>query len=250
MKKIAGAERWNSRLPRSATPEVRDSPLHRWHHILPPSSASPRVLTVCAALALSFFFASCSRSLPGVTSVTAVPNGTSIDLSWNAVAGATAYDVFLSTDASVSPTSSSQELVATGTGTVVSGLTTGTTYYIIVAATSLYGFSLGTASDVLAVQLTGAPANPAPVITAISASPSVAAAGSPVVFATSASDTDGDTLTYTWTVNEGTVAGPTANLNLYSWTAPSPGTPTTYTVGVQVTDGTTTASATTTVTVE
>ena len=203
-----------------------------------------------AIAAVALLLASCAHSLSGVTSVTAVPNGTSIDLSWEAVAGATAYDVFLSTDAGVSPTSYSQQVVATGTSAVFSGLTTGTTYYIIVAATSLYGFSLGAASDVLAVQLTGAPANPAPVITAISAAPSVAAAGSLVLFAVSASDTDGDTLAYTWSVNGGTVAGPTAGLNLYNWTAPSPATATTYTVGVQVGDGTTTVSATTTVTVQ
>jgi len=156
--------------------------------------SAANLLLLCSTLAILLLLATCARSLPGVTSVTAVPNGTSIDLSWEAVAGATAYDVFLSTDPNVSSTSYSQEIVATGTSTAVSGLTTGTTYYIIVAATSLYGFSLGTASDVLAVQLTGAPANPAPVITAISASPSVAAAASLVLFAVSASDTDGDTL--------------------------------------------------------
>ncbi len=181
-------------------------------------------------------------------SVTATPSGSSLIVSWQPVSGATAYDVFLSESPGVSPTSYTEEVVSTTSSATISGLTIGATYYLVVAPTAVSGFSLGPASDVVSVEMTGASATPVPVITAISVSPQVVSSGSSVLFAASATDTDGDTLDYTWTVNGSTVAGPTADLDQYTWIAP--GTTGSYTVGVTVTDGTTTASATTTVTVD
>lgn len=205
------------------------------------------VAVFCGLAAFTVILVSCSRELSSVTSVTATPNGTSLDVSWAAVAGATGYEVFLSTSPGVSPTSYTQSVAVSSTSTTLTGLTVGDTYYLVVSPTSLYGFSFGPASNVVAVNVTGTPSNPAPVITAITASPDVASVGSTVLFAATASDTDGDTLTYTWYVNGSSVAGPTADLNQYTWNASSTGS---YTVKVSVTDGTTTVTAQTSYTVQ
>ncbi|HUZ17066.1 MAG TPA: fibronectin type III domain-containing protein [Spirochaetia bacterium] len=202
-----------------------------------------------AAAAALVFLTACARDLAQVQSVSATPNGTSLIVTWQAVPGATDYDLYFSSSPNVSPTSYSQDVTATTTTATVSGLTVGATYYLVVAASTLYGFSLGPASEVVAVDLTGAPANPAPVITEIGASPEVPKAGTSVQFAATASDTDGDTLTYTWAVDGATVAGPTANLNIYYWTA-SGTSGSSHTVQVTVSDGTTTVSAQTSCTIQ
>ena len=195
------------------------------------------LVSVCVTLTLALD--SCSRELSSVASVSATPNGTTLVVSWQAVAGATGYDVFLSTSADVSPTSYTQSVSVSSTSTSISGLTVGDTYYLVISPTSLYGFSFGPASQVIAVDLTGKPANPAPVITELTVSPQPATAGTSVLCAATASDTDGDSLTYTWTIDGSTIAGPTADLNQIDWTS----TAGTHTVTVTVTDGTTTVTA-------
>lgn len=198
------------------------------------------IIAAVGSMVLSAAITSCSRELPSVASVTATPNGTSLDVSWQAVPGATGYEVFLSPNTNVSPTNYTKSVSVSSTSTTITGLTVGDTYYLLVSPTSLYGFSFGPASSVVAVKVTGTPANPAPVITAITASPDPAPLNSLVLFAATASDTDGDTLTYTWSVNGATVAGPTADLSQYSWNATTAGS---YTVTVSVSDGTTTVTA-------
>ena len=192
------------------------------------------ICVLVALLACATLLSSCSRSLPAVQGAKAIPNGTSIDLSWEPVAGADGYVVFLDTTPDVSPSTYTQQFVETGVNATITDLTVGTSYYLIVVATSLYGFALGPASDVVAVTVTGSPSSAGPVITAISANPATAA------------ENGVSSLTYTWLVNGSIVAGPTADLNQYTWT---PSTAGSYTVEVQVTDGTTTVSAATDVTV-
>ncbi len=207
------------------------------------SSPRSKLVPAGASIVVSFLATvtlfSCSRELPPVSGITATPNGTSLSVSWKAVAGATGYELFLSSSSSVSPTQYTLNVVSASNSATVTGLTVGDTYYLIVAPTSLNGFSFGTPSEVVAVQVTGAPANPAPVITEINVSPQPATAGTSVLCAATASDTDGDTLTYTWSIDGGTVAGPTADLNQINWTS----TAGSHTVTVSVTDGTTTVSA-------
>ena len=198
------------------------------------------VVIVCGVLV------SCSRSLQAVQGVVASPNETSITLSWEPVLGSTGYVVYLYTESCVCPTMYEKQITTEEISTTISDLTAGTTYYIVVAATSLYGFSLGPLSEVIGVMVTGSAASPLPVITMISASPSVAAPGTPILFAATASDSDGDTLSYTWLVDDVVVAGPTDNLSQYTWTAGATGT---HSVEVQVADGTTVVTATTVVVV-
>ena len=192
------------------------------------------------------FLISCSHGLQSVQGVVATPNSTSIALMWEPVSGATGYAVYLDSQSCVCPTMYQRQIATEGIGTTINELTAGTTYYIVVAATSLYGFSLGPMSEVIGVMVTGTAASPLPVITMISASPAVAASGTPILFAATASDSDGDTLNYTWLVDGVVVAGPTDNLSQYTWTAGSTGM---HTVEVQVTDGLTTVTATTVVVV-
>jgi fibronectin type 3 domain-containing protein len=199
------------------------------------------------ALVTAIVLASCARDLSAVESLAAVADGTSLDISWEAVSGATGYEVFLSDSPDVSSQSYTENVLTSSTSTTVSDLTVGDTYYLMVTATSLYGFSVGATSDVISVNITGNPATPVPVITAISASPAVASVGDSVLFAATTSDSSGDTLDYTWSLNGSVIAGPTANLNQYTWTATASGS---YTIEVTVTDGSSSASAQTSFSVE
>lgn len=98
---------------------------------------------------------------------------------------------------------------------------------------------LGAAVVVLALVLTGCgdddstnPVNHAPVISAITVSPSSVVAGASATVTVIASDADGNTLTYSYIPNGGAISGFGASV---SWTAPS--TAGTYSVAVTVTDG-------------
>jgi hypothetical protein len=75
------------------------------------------------------------------------------------------------------------------------------------------------------------PANNAPQIQGFTA-PDSAFPGSVVSITVNATDADGDTLSYTWSANGGTIDGSGATIN---WTAPVAST--NYTITVTVTDG-------------
>ncbi|HLX62879.1 MAG TPA: PKD domain-containing protein [Planctomycetota bacterium] len=87
------------------------------------------------------------------------------------------------------------------------------------------------------------PSNTAPTFTSPpSASPNPAVAGQPIVLSAAATDADGDALTYTWILGDGsTFSGPTL-----SKTYANPGT---YTIAVTVSDGQLNATASVIVTV-
>lgn len=69
-------------------------------------------------------------------------------------------------------------------------------------------------------------------IVSVSANPTLVAAGAVSAITCTASDPEGDTLTYTWSAASGTITGTGATVN---WTAPaSSGT---YVIGVAVSDG-------------
>lgn len=74
--------------------------------------------------------------------------------------------------------------------------------------------------------------NSSPVISAIVANPTTTSTGAVSAITCVASDSDGDTLTYTWSAVSGTISGASSQIN---WTAPnSTGT---YTIDVTVLDG-------------
>jgi hypothetical protein len=97
----------------------------------------------------------------------------------------------------------------------------------------------GVASQSVSVTVR-APANRAPTISqAASASPTSVTGSAPVQLAVTATDLDGDTLTYAWTQSPATPAGNFSSTSLRNptWTSPVVTTTTRFTLGVTISDG-------------
>jgi len=190
------------------------------------------IIGVLASLAAAL--TGCSRTLGTVQGLVATPLSTSLSLSWQAVPHASAYDVFISTSSNVSPSNYQITTATAGTAETFTGLTAGTTYYCVVLATSSYGFNEGPYSDVIAVTVggSGTSSNPAPIISALTVWPEPVPASTNALFVASASDSDGDTLTYAWTVDGASLS---ATTNQVFW--PAPAAAGTHTVTVSVSDG-------------
>jgi len=75
-------------------------------------------------------------------------------------------------------------------------------------------------------------ANHPPTITSVVANPTSVSTGAVSIITCTASDPDGDTLSYTWSATGGTISGSGSSV---SWTAPN--TAGTYTINVAVSDG-------------
>jgi len=90
-----------------------------------------------------------------------------------------------------------------------------------------------TEADTVAVTVSS-DANHAPVISSLTADPSSVDINESTTITCTASDQDGDTLTYTWTKTGGTFEGSTSGPSV-TWRAPS--TEGNYTVGCEVSDG-------------
>ncbi len=84
-----------------------------------------------------------SSGIPVPNGVTATAAGNQVSLSWNAVAGASSYNIYWSNKAGVSTTANSTK-IANGNLTTYahSGLTAGTWYYYVVTAVTASGESL------------------------------------------------------------------------------------------------------------
>ena len=87
----------------------------------------------------------------------------------------------------------------------------------------------------------GSSSNSAPTVTSLSASPTSGTAPYSSVLTATATDPDGDTLSYTWVTPEGAVSGSSS----FTYTMTAPGS---YPVSVNVSDGQTTANQTVTLT--
>lgn len=92
------------------------------------------------------------------TGVAAVAGNTLVQLSWNAVSGATSYNVYYGTSPGVTTTSGTRQPGAVSGGTI-SGLTNGTTYYFVVTTVNANGES-AVSSEVSAKPVPPVPAAP------------------------------------------------------------------------------------------
>ena len=89
------------------------------------------------------------------TGVSATAGNTQATISWTAVTGATSYNVYYSTTAGVT-TASGTKITNATSGSAITGLTNGTTYYYIVTAVNLGGESAASA------QVSAMPVPPVP----------------------------------------------------------------------------------------
>ena len=101
------------------------------------------------------------------------------------------------------------------------------TYVINVTVTDGHGGSAQTS-----VNVTVTKANNSPIISSVVANPATISTGAVSAITCTASDADGDILTYTWSAASGTISGTGATVN---WTAPASSS--TYTISVTVSDG-------------
>lgn len=91
------------------------------------------------------------------TGVTLLPGNAQITVSWTAVAGATSYNVYYSTNAGITPALATKVPGVTS-GNALLGLTNGTTYYVVVTAVNAGGESI--ASTIASVAPITPPAAP------------------------------------------------------------------------------------------
>lgn len=162
-------------------------------------SAKLLLLSIAAVAALG----ACSQSIGGVGGIQLEPDGTSLGVSWNPVPQASGYLVYVGTSTSVSSTSYTAFANSTNSSVTIKNLTVGSNYYCVVYAYGMGGLVIGPSSDIVSAYLSGAAAgaaqNSLPAIQALSAYPGQTAGQ--VLLAVSASDPDGDTLTYGWSVD-------------------------------------------------
>jgi len=83
--------------------------------------------------------------IPGVpVNVTVTPGNGQVSISWDPVAGAASYNIYWGTTAGVTK-SSPNKIPVSGTSTIHTGRTNGTTYYYIVTAVNMSGESVASA---------------------------------------------------------------------------------------------------------
>ncbi|HVG58671.1 MAG TPA: tandem-95 repeat protein [Hyalangium sp.] len=115
-------------------------------------------------------------------------------------------------------------------------VTTETTFQLRVTVSDGQG---GVATGTVSVTVR-APANRSPTISqAASANPTMVTGAAAVQLAVTATDPDGDTLTYAWTQTPATPAGNFSSTSIRNptWTSPEVTTTTRFTLGVTITDG-------------
>lgn len=117
--------------------------LRNWAHLAGAAAA-------CAILVLS-----CSRGLSSVASIKATPDGTTLNLTWGVVSGVSQYIVYLSQSSSVSPSSYSKQYSTDTNSISITGLTLGSTYYLVIVPVALGGLASGPVSSVVKVAING-----------------------------------------------------------------------------------------------
>jgi DNA-binding beta-propeller fold protein YncE len=160
--------------------------------------------------------------------LTATPGDSLVALTWNPVSGADDYRVRRATT-SGGPYAVVAFNVA-ATSFVDNGVTNGTTYYYVVAALN----TAGEGPDSSEVSATPASPNQEPFISSFEVSASPVQVDTPVTFTVSASDADGDSLTYSFDFGDGSPQTPFTPANEAAHAYDAPGR---YTVTGHATDG-------------
>jgi len=169
-------------------------------------------------------------ALPPPDSLVAQPES-SIDLSWSSVTGAVGYNVYRSTTHGSGYVKINSDPVA-GTFYVDENTTPGATYYYVVTSLNSDGVESAYSPEASATEPLAPPANQAPQITGFTAIPSsLNNPGETTTFNVSATDPDGDSLTYTINFGDGTANGSGSHV-VHTYEAKG-----TYTATATVSDG-------------
>lgn len=190
---------------------------------------------------------------PGIFSVPAAPTGVAatpgngqVTVSWNAVSGATSYNLYVATAPGVQevPTGLPGYAIHLKVASpyVLSGLTNGTTYYMVVTAVN--GVATLGSESVVSTEVSATPAAGSSV--SVSISPSGAqtvSAGGTIAFAVTVSGSTNQNVT--WNISPSTGCGSVSSANVY--TAPAAATTCTLTA-TSAASASATASVTVTVT--
>ncbi len=168
------------------------------------------------------------------TGLTATSGDASVSLAWNPVAGADDYRVRRASTSGGPYVVVAFNVVATSF--VDNGVVNGTTYYYVVAALN----TAGEGPDSSEASATPASPNATPVILSFGSSASPVQVGTPVTFTLSATDADGDSLTYSFDFGDGTAPTPFTTADAAAHTYAGPGR---YVVNGSVTDGVETVAA-------
>ena len=142
--------------------------------------------------------------------LTAIP-ADSIDLSWSSVSGAVGYNVYRSTTSGSGYVKINGSSPVTGTSYVDQNTNPGTTYYYVVTSVDSAGKESAYSKEAHATEPGG---NKAPTLTSINAVPNPA--GNPrrnITFTVSASDSDGDPLSYRINFGDGTSSSSGSTVN-------------------------------------
>jgi len=181
---------------------------------------------------------------PAPTGVTATAGNGQVTVSWNAVSGATSYNLYVATAPGVQEVPSGLPGYAIHLGVaspyVLSGLTNGTTYYVVVTAANGVA-TLGSESAV-STEVSATPAAGSSVSVSISG-PHTVSAGGTIAFTVTVSGSANQNVT--WSISPSTGCGSVSSANVY--TAPAAAATCTLTA-TSAASASATASVTVTVT--
>jgi hypothetical protein len=174
-----------------------------------------------------------SSALPPPDSLSA-QSTYSIELSWSSVTGAVGYNVYRSTTQGIGYVKINIDPV-TGTSYLDENTTPGATYYYVVTSLNSAGVE-SSYSPEASCTVPLAPVNQAPQITGFTAVPSsLNNPGETTTFNVSATDPDGDSLTYTISFGDGTANGSGSQV-VHTYEAGAGEPPHIYTATVTVSD--------------
>ena len=188
---------------------------------------------------------------PAPTNVVATPGNGQASVSWSPVSGATAYNLYLATESGVQevPTGLPGYAIHLGVTSpyVLSGLTNGTPYYMVVTAVNgISGVTALGAESAVSAEVSATPTAGSAISLSLSPSgPQTVSAGGTINFTVTVTGSTNQGVT--WTVSPSTGCGSVSSLNVY--TAPTPAAATTCNL-TATTVATPTASASVKVTVQ
>ena len=177
-------------------------------------------------------------ALPPPDSLVARPES-SIDLSWSSVTGAVGYNVYRSTTHGSGYVKINSDPVA-GTSYVDENTIPGATYYYVVTSLNSDGVESAYSPEASATEPLAPPANQPPVIPSQSFTATPSSLNNPgetTTFNVSATDPDGDSLTYTINFGDGTANGSGSQVVHTYKAVAGEDPPYIYTATVTVSDG-------------